>query len=265
MPSVMRPDTSLSSDAVASAAPSTAPMKVRGACRTSAGTSATADRSSRCRRRSSSDTTPNQTTSAGAYSSSSPPGRFFFAARSPRARPKRRPRRRPRACSSSARRRRRRRVDGERARRGSSAPPPRRPRATFPAPLQLLDAGDAHLLRASRRTSSSSRLRFCPTPGTSSSAERSVRRRRSFLWKVTAKRCASSRMRVSRNISAEFGLQLHRILGVHAEDAIGLLLAALRPRAPWRARRRPCRSCRGRSARRAAPPPRCRAAPCRRR
>ena len=52
---------------------------------------------------------------------------------------------------------------------------------------------------------SSSRLRFCPTPGTSSSAERSVRRRRSFLWKVTAKRCASSRMRASRNISAELG------------------------------------------------------------
>ena len=54
------------------------------------------------------------------------------------------------------------------------------------------------------RLRSSSRCRRGPMPGMSASALRIVPRLRCFLWKLTAKRCASSRMRESTKSSAVF-------------------------------------------------------------
>ena len=82
--------------------------------------------------------------------------------------------------------------------------------------------------RAARRRRCRSASAAClrrrgPTPGIASSSERRSRLARAWRWKVTAKRCASSRIRCSSRSAGAVRIERERLIAVAHEDELLLL------------------------------------------
>ena len=97
----------------------------------------------------------------------------------------------------------------------------------IPGTAAICSTGASRTRLIEPKTLSSSRLRFGPTPGRSSKAERTLRLARRSRWYVIANRWASSRRRWTRYSAGDVARQDDRVRRVRAGTA---------PRAPWPAR-----------------------------